>query len=98
MADPQAEQLVKLAARFYKNLARMSKLLIASKGVQQPLPSLKYQKLVEITCRQLTAPLYNFVPLMQMVKDLGGLLFKLKFHFFCSSKFLNSTCLTCRNN
>ncbi|KAG5632934.1 hypothetical protein H5410_004651 [Solanum commersonii] len=65
-ADPQAEQLVKLAARFYKNLARMSKLLIASKGVQQPLPSLKYQKLVETTCRQLTAPLYNFVRLMQM--------------------------------
>ncbi|KAJ8528816.1 hypothetical protein K7X08_030460 [Anisodus acutangulus] len=35
------------------------------KGVKQPLPSLKYQKLVEITCMQLTAPLYNFVPLMQ---------------------------------
>ncbi|KAM3265231.1 hypothetical protein P3L10_002225 [Capsicum annuum] len=66
LKDPQAEQLVKLAARFYKNLARMSKLLIPSKGVKQPLPSLKYQKLVEITCRQLTAPLYNFVPLMQM--------------------------------
>ncbi|XP_060197754.1 uncharacterized protein LOC132626781 isoform X1 [Lycium barbarum] len=65
LKDPQAEQLVKLAARFYKNLARMSKLLIASKGVKQPLPSLKYQKLVEITSRQLTAPLYNFVPLMQ---------------------------------
>ncbi|CAN4106242.1 unnamed protein product [Withania somnifera] len=65
LKDPQAEQLVKLAARFYKNLARMSKLLIASKGVKQPVPSLKYQKLVEITCRQLTAPLYNFVPLMQ---------------------------------
>ncbi|XP_055818329.1 uncharacterized protein LOC129887305 isoform X2 [Solanum dulcamara] len=65
LKDPQAEQLVKLAARFYKNLARMSKLLIASKGVQQPLPSLKYQKLVEITCRQLTTPIYNFVPLMQ---------------------------------
>ncbi|KAK4338871.1 hypothetical protein RND71_040333 [Anisodus tanguticus] len=65
MMDLKAEQLVKLAARFYKNLARMSKLLIASKGVKQPLPSLKYQKLVEITCMQLTAPLYNFVPLMQ---------------------------------
>ncbi|KAJ8573884.1 hypothetical protein K7X08_010395 [Anisodus acutangulus] len=65
LKDPQAEQLVKLAARFYKNLARMSKLLIATKGVKQTLPSLKYQKLVEITCRQLTAPLYNFVPLMQ---------------------------------
>uniref|UniRef100_M1ASV5 Fanconi anemia group I protein n=1 Tax=Solanum tuberosum TaxID=4113 RepID=M1ASV5_SOLTU len=31
LKDPQAEQLVKLAARFYKNLSRMSKLLIASK-------------------------------------------------------------------
>ncbi|KAF3630678.1 hypothetical protein FXO38_27017 [Capsicum annuum] len=41
LKDPQAEQLVKLAARFYKNLARMSKLLIPSKGVKQPLPSLK---------------------------------------------------------
>ncbi|XP_009764707.1 uncharacterized protein [Nicotiana sylvestris] len=65
LKDPQAEQLLKLAARFYKNLAQMSKLLIASKGVKQPLPNLKYQKLVEVTCSQLTAPLYNFMVVMQ---------------------------------
>lgn len=69
MTDPQAEQLLRLAARFYKNLARISKLQVASKGCKQLLPSLKYQKLVEATCRQLTAPLYNFVANMQKVKE-----------------------------
>ncbi|KAK2990118.1 hypothetical protein RJ640_014787 [Escallonia rubra] len=65
LKDPQAENILRLAARLYKNLGRMSKLRIASKGCKQHLPSLKYQKLVEITCKQLTAPLYNFVALMQ---------------------------------
>ncbi|KAI8012435.1 hypothetical protein LOK49_LG06G03291 [Camellia lanceoleosa] len=63
--DSQAEHLVRLAGRFYKNLARISKFQISPKGCKQVLPSLKYQKLVEITCKQLTAPLYNFVALMQ---------------------------------
>ncbi|CAL5395694.1 unnamed protein product [Camellia sinensis] len=58
--DSQAEHLVRLAGRFYKNLARISKFQISPKGCKQVLPSLKYQKLVEITCKQLTAPLYNF--------------------------------------
>ncbi|KAK9288581.1 hypothetical protein L1049_017040 [Liquidambar formosana] len=70
LKDPQAEQLLRLAARFYKHLARMSKLRIAPKGCKQLLPSLQFQKLVEQTCKQLTVPLYNFVALMQ--KDQPG--------------------------
>lgn len=66
-ADPQAETLLRLAARFYKYLAQMSKLRIAPKGCKQVLPSLKFQKLVDITCKQLTVPLYNFVAEMQRV-------------------------------
>nr|GMD31566.1 Fanconi anemia group I protein [Ipomoea batatas] len=72
LKDPQAEQLLRLAARFYKNLARISKLQVASKGCKQLLPSLKYQKLVEATCRQLTAPLYNFVANMQKKQQEGA--------------------------
>ncbi|KAF5452322.1 hypothetical protein F2P56_027331 [Juglans regia] len=63
--DTQAEHLLKLAARFYKHLAQMSKLRIAPKGCKQLLPSLKFQKLGELTCKQLTVPLYNFVMLVQ---------------------------------
>ncbi|KAL2229745.1 UNVERIFIED_CONTAM: Fanconi anemia group I protein [Sesamum indicum] len=65
LKDPQAEHLLRLAAKFYKNLARISKYRIAPKGCKQALPSLKYHRLVEITCRQLTAPVYNFVAHMQ---------------------------------
>ncbi|XP_019158988.1 PREDICTED: Fanconi anemia group I protein homolog isoform X2 [Ipomoea nil] len=72
LKDPQAEQLLRLAARFYKNLARISKLQVASKGCKQLLPSLKYQKLVEATCRQLTAPIYNFVANMQKKQQEGA--------------------------
>ncbi|GFZ09009.1 hypothetical protein Acr_20g0008170 [Actinidia rufa] len=39
--DSLAEHLLILAARFYKNLAHMSKLQIAPKGCKQVLPSLK---------------------------------------------------------
>ena len=46
----------------------MAKLLIAPRGSKQVLPSLKYQKLVEITCRQLTAPLYKFMEQLQKVR------------------------------
>ncbi|KAA8548947.1 hypothetical protein F0562_000631 [Nyssa sinensis] len=65
LKDPQAEHLLRLAVRFYKLLARMSKLRIAPKGCKQLLPSLKFQELVETICKHLTAPLYNFVELMQ---------------------------------
>ncbi|CAH9096737.1 unnamed protein product [Cuscuta europaea] len=65
LEEAEAEKLLMLAARFYKNLARITKLHSASKGCKQRLPSLKFQKLVEETFRQLTAPLYNFVADMQ---------------------------------
>lgn len=70
LADPQAEHLLRLITRFYKHLARMSKLRIAPKGCRQLLPGLKFQKLVELTCRQLTVPLYSFVALMQRVQTI----------------------------
>ncbi|XP_015899875.3 uncharacterized protein LOC107433136 [Ziziphus jujuba] len=69
LKDSQAEHLIRLAARFYKHLAQMSKLRIAPKGYKQVLPTLKFQKLVEITCRQLTAPLYTFVSEMQKIQQ-----------------------------
>ncbi|XP_059632748.1 uncharacterized protein LOC132275304 [Cornus florida] len=65
LKDPQAEHLLRLAVRFYKLLARVSKLWIAPKGRKQLIPSLKFQNLVEIISKQLTAPLYNFLGLMQ---------------------------------
>lgn len=66
-ADSQAELLLRLATKFYKNLARISKLQIAPKGCKPVLPSHDYQELVEITCKHLTAPLYKFVEVMQQV-------------------------------
>ncbi|PRQ39249.1 putative fanconi anemia group I protein [Rosa chinensis] len=63
--DTQAEHVLRLAARFYKHLAQMSKLRIATKGCKQIFPSLKFQKLVEVTCKELTVPLYIFVEIMQ---------------------------------
>lgn len=77
-ADTQAEHLLKLAARFYKHLAQMSKLRIAPKGWKQLFPSLKFQKLVELTCKQLTVPVYNFVMLVQKV--LSGSFEKFSLH------------------
>ncbi|XP_062107746.1 uncharacterized protein LOC133818728 isoform X3 [Humulus lupulus] len=68
LKDAQAETLLRLAARFYKHLAQISKLRIAPKGCKQVLPSLEFQKLVDITCKQLTIPLYNFVAEMQRVQ------------------------------
>ncbi|XP_068658858.1 uncharacterized protein [Aristolochia californica] len=65
LKDPQSEQLVKLAGRFYKCLARMAKLCIAPKGCKQPPPGNKFQRLAEVTCKKLTAPLYNFVAMIQ---------------------------------
>ncbi|KAK9059162.1 hypothetical protein SSX86_021781 [Deinandra increscens subsp. villosa] len=65
LKDSQAEHLLRLAAKFYKNLARISKFHIAPKNCKQILPSLKCQKLVEVTCKRLTAPLYTFVESMQ---------------------------------
>ncbi|KAJ0979783.1 hypothetical protein J5N97_015257 [Dioscorea zingiberensis] len=63
--DSQSEQLLRITAKFYKLLARMTKLCIAPKGSKQLLPGQKFQKLAEITCRKLTSPLYNFVALVQ---------------------------------
>ncbi|KAK2645650.1 hypothetical protein Ddye_020845 [Dipteronia dyeriana] len=63
--DSQAEHLLRLGTRFYKHLAQMSKLRIAPKGCKQLLPSLQFEKLVELTSKQLTVPLYNFVAEMQ---------------------------------
>ncbi|PIA61325.1 hypothetical protein AQUCO_00300695v1, partial [Aquilegia coerulea] len=65
LKDHQAEQLLRLNARFYKHMALMTKLRIAPKGCKQLIPGIKFQKLAEITCKRLTAPLYNFVALMQ---------------------------------
>ncbi|PPS04096.1 hypothetical protein GOBAR_AA16570 [Gossypium barbadense] len=65
LKDNQAEHFLRLTARFYKNLALISKLKIAPKGQKQLLPSLQFQKLVELTCKELTVPLYNFVAEMQ---------------------------------
>jgi Fanconi anemia group I protein len=50
----------------------MSKLRIAPKGWKQLFPSLKFQKLVELTCKQLTVPVYNFVMLVQKVQLSGS--------------------------
>uniref|UniRef100_A0A0D9VTV0 Fanconi anemia group I protein n=1 Tax=Leersia perrieri TaxID=77586 RepID=A0A0D9VTV0_9ORYZ len=65
LKDSQAEQFLKLTAKFYKLLARMAKSQIAPKGYKQAIPDIKFQKLAEITCRMLTAPLYNFVATVQ---------------------------------
>ncbi|XP_071906015.1 uncharacterized protein [Coffea arabica] len=70
--DPQAEHFLRLSTKLYKDLARMAKLLIAPRGSKQVLPSLKYQKLVEITCRQLTAPLYKFMEQLQKDQQESG--------------------------
>ncbi|KAM0001461.1 putative fanconi anemia group I protein [Helianthus debilis subsp. tardiflorus] len=82
LKDSQAEHLLKLAAKFYKNLARISKFHIAPKGCKQILPSLKCQKLVEVTCTRLTAPLYVFVGSLQQnqkeSKASKGLINKIK--------------------
>jgi hypothetical protein len=60
-SDTQAEHFLKLTVKFYKLLTRMSKSQIAPKGYRQSIPSLKFQKLAEVTCKMLTAPLYDFV-------------------------------------
>ncbi|OEL25899.1 hypothetical protein BAE44_0013083 [Dichanthelium oligosanthes] len=65
LKDTQAEHFLKLTAKFYKLLTRMSKSQIAPKGYTQSIPSLKFQKLAEETCRTLTSPLYDFVSSVQ---------------------------------
>lgn len=72
LKDPQAEHFLRLSTKLYKDLARMAKLLIAPRGCKQVLPTLKYQKLVEITCRQLTAPLYKFMEQLQKDQQESG--------------------------
>nr|TKV96199.1 hypothetical protein SEVIR_9G414100v2 [Setaria viridis] len=65
LKDTQAEHFLKLTAKFYKLLTRMSKSQIAPKGYTQFIPSLKFQKLAEVTCRMLTSTLYDFVSSVQ---------------------------------
>ncbi|KAI0510346.1 hypothetical protein KFK09_010947 [Dendrobium nobile] len=65
LKDSQAEQFLKMTAKFYRLLTRMTKLRIASKGCKQLLPGQKFQKLAEVACRKLTSKLYNFVALVQ---------------------------------
>ncbi|KAK8573012.1 hypothetical protein V6N12_029051 [Hibiscus sabdariffa] len=72
LKDSQAVHFLRLTARFYKNLAQISKLRIAPKGHKQLLPSLNFQKLVEVTCKELTVPLYNFVAEMQQAQQESG--------------------------
>ncbi|GAV64147.1 hypothetical protein CFOL_v3_07665 [Cephalotus follicularis] len=72
LQDPEAEYFLRLAARFYKHLAQMSKLRIAPKGFKQLMPSLQFQKFVELTCKQLTVPIYDFVAEMQRVQQETG--------------------------
>ncbi|OMO50743.1 Fanconi anemia group I-like protein [Corchorus olitorius] len=69
LKDTQAEHFLRLTTRFYKHLAQMSKLRIAPKGQKQLLPSHQFQKLVELTCKQLTFPIYNFVAEMQQAQQ-----------------------------
>ncbi|KAL8162244.1 hypothetical protein V2J09_013733 [Rumex salicifolius] len=63
--DSQAEQILRFAAKLYKQLALMSKLWIASKSCKQLVPTPNFQKLVEITCKELTSPLYSFIEHVQ---------------------------------
>ncbi|KAL2612804.1 hypothetical protein R1flu_024496 [Riccia fluitans] len=65
LTAPLAEQLLKTATRFYKCLAAVTRLRIAPKGVPQVPPSSRFQRLAEITCKKLTAPLYIFMSAMQ---------------------------------
>ncbi|KAJ7955128.1 Fanconi anemia group I protein [Quillaja saponaria] len=63
--DSQAEHLLRLSERVYKHLAALTKLRIAPRGWKQLTPSLKFQQLVELTCKELTVPLYDFVENVQ---------------------------------
>ncbi|XP_039786165.1 Fanconi anemia group I protein homolog isoform X2 [Panicum virgatum] len=65
LKDTQSDHFLKLTAKFYKLLTRMSKSQIAPKGYTQSIPSLKFQKLAEVTSRMLTSPLYDFVSSVQ---------------------------------
>ncbi|CAA7058843.1 unnamed protein product [Microthlaspi erraticum] len=65
LKDSQAAQFLRLAVRFYKQLAQIVKQRIAPKGCKQTVPTLKFQKLVELTCKSLTVPLYPFLSEMQ---------------------------------
>ncbi|EEF45561.1 conserved hypothetical protein [Ricinus communis] len=69
LKDPQAEHLLRLIAKFYKHLAQISRLRIATKGCKQLLPTPTFQRLVEVTCKKLTVPLYKFVAEIQRVQQ-----------------------------
>ncbi|KAJ4764510.1 Fanconi anemia group I protein [Rhynchospora pubera] len=65
LSDSQSARFLKLNVRFYRLLARISKLQIAPKGCKQSFPGLKFQKLAEETCKLLTCRLYKFISLVQ---------------------------------
>ncbi|KAB1213961.1 hypothetical protein CJ030_MR5G017224 [Morella rubra] len=76
--EVEAEHLLKLAARLYKHFAQMSKLRIAPKACKQLLPSLWFQKLVELTCKQLTVPSFNFKFMMLVQRMHPDLIFQME--------------------
>ncbi|CAA6662037.1 unnamed protein product [Spirodela intermedia] len=65
LKDCQAEQFLKLAARFYKIMSLATKLRIAPRGFEQLPPGGTFQELTEVTCMKLTAPLYGFLAAIQ---------------------------------
>ncbi|KAJ7296597.1 hypothetical protein O6H91_Y113100 [Diphasiastrum complanatum] len=65
LACGPAEQFLKVTGRLYKCLAAATRLCIAPKGFRQPLPSDSFQRLTNLTCKNLTGPLYTFVAIMQ---------------------------------
>lgn len=65
LKDPQADHFLRMVTRLYKQLAQITKLQIAPRRSKQLLPSTRFQKLVELTCKHLTFQLYNFVAEMQ---------------------------------
>ena len=62
-----ADHFLKVTMKLYKCLASAAKGYIAPKGFNQPIPSTIFQMLAERTCKRLTAPLYNFMAVMQRV-------------------------------
>ncbi|KAI4364453.1 hypothetical protein MLD38_020543 [Melastoma candidum] len=69
LRDSEADNLLRLLIRFYKQLALVCKLKIAPRGCKQLQPSIMFQNLMDSTCKQLTVPLYNFVTERQQEQD-----------------------------
>ncbi|KAG0630407.1 hypothetical protein M758_1G176000 [Ceratodon purpureus] len=65
LTGAMAEHFLKFATHLYKCLAASTKMCIATKGFIQMTPSNRFQKLAEVACTKLTAPLYMFMAVMQ---------------------------------